>query len=155
MKVRSGFVSNSSSSSFVCDICGEGGEIMTDSGETPGVFWCENGHCFCSCHLDSKWSTENNKWGRYEYPEWMNEIVVKKTEGRHRTLADALEEDYDFYNNIPAEICPICRHEQPAISDTQKWLLKQLGFPTLETARKHIKSKFHSYEEFKKHLEEA
>ena len=45
MKTRNGFVSNSSSSSFVCSICGE-----SESGWDLGLsdfemFECENGHC--------------------------------------------------------------------------------------------------------------
>jgi len=47
MKVRLGFVSNSSSSSFVCDLCGEtfGGRDLSPS----DVYHCdcENGHTIC------------------------------------------------------------------------------------------------------------
>lgn len=48
MKIRQGFVSNSSSSSFICDICG-----MTEAGSDCesmsdyGLVECNNGHTFC------------------------------------------------------------------------------------------------------------
>lgn len=51
MKLRKGFVSNSSSSSFVCDVCG-----YTESGwdmslEEAEMYECENGHTFCEGHI--------------------------------------------------------------------------------------------------------
>jgi hypothetical protein len=47
MKVRQGFVSNSSSSSFTCDVCGE-----TESGwdyclSDVDMYKCQNSHTFC------------------------------------------------------------------------------------------------------------
>lgn len=44
MKTRDGFVSNSSSSSFVCDVCGE-------SGDNEESRTCENGHDMCEHHV--------------------------------------------------------------------------------------------------------
>jgi hypothetical protein len=51
MKVRQGFVSNSSSSSFLCGVCGsmEGGIDLTLS--EAGMCECVNGHTFCENHL--------------------------------------------------------------------------------------------------------
>ena len=51
MKIRNGFVSNSSSSSFVCDICGE---TYTGYDACPDDFectTCENEHFICNEHL--------------------------------------------------------------------------------------------------------
>jgi len=47
MKIRSGFVSNSSSSSFVCDICGATESGWDASPEDCGFFGCVNGHIIC------------------------------------------------------------------------------------------------------------
>lgn len=51
MKLRSGFVSNSSSSSFVCDFCGrtEGGYDC--SLEDFGMKECKAGHIFCDYEI--------------------------------------------------------------------------------------------------------
>lgn len=50
MKTRAGWVSNSSSSSFVCQVCGEecGGFDMSMS--ECGMVECENGHVICEGH---------------------------------------------------------------------------------------------------------
>ena len=44
MKIRTGFVSNSSSSSYICDICGDVFEMWDESPTS-----CEYGHYFCDC----------------------------------------------------------------------------------------------------------
>jgi hypothetical protein len=44
MKIRTGFVSNSSSSSFICSICGETESGYDASPEDLGMKKCENGH---------------------------------------------------------------------------------------------------------------
>jgi hypothetical protein len=47
MKIRNGFVSNSSTSSYTCDVCGNT-EAAYDLGlEDAGMYQCEHGHCFC------------------------------------------------------------------------------------------------------------
>ena len=46
MKIRYGFVSNSSSSSFICDVSGEVRTIYSEEPNENGVCSCENGHDF-------------------------------------------------------------------------------------------------------------
>jgi hypothetical protein len=51
MKIRTGFVSNSSSSSFICNVCGEnvsGYDMMLSEAE---MYECGNGHIFCEGHV--------------------------------------------------------------------------------------------------------
>lgn len=47
MKIRTGFVSNSSSSSFICDVCGNDYTGYDASLEDAGMYECEHGHTFC------------------------------------------------------------------------------------------------------------
>jgi len=51
MKIRTGFVSNSSSSSYICEICYTATEVHDScSLEDVGFCECENGHLFCRDH---------------------------------------------------------------------------------------------------------
>ena len=52
MKIRNGFVSNSSSSSFVCNVCGNVESGMDASASDLGMPECVNGHIFCDGHGD-------------------------------------------------------------------------------------------------------
>jgi hypothetical protein len=86
MKVRTGFVSNSSSSSFTCDGCGN-----TESGwdlclSEAGMVDCEVGHCLCESHLK---------------PEHL------------KILKDEDQKDYndDWRWAVPKKYCPICQHD--------------------------------------------
>lgn len=47
MKIRTGFVSNSSSSSFVCCVCGETVTSWDCSLSDAEMYACVNGHTFC------------------------------------------------------------------------------------------------------------
>lgn len=67
MKIRNGFVSNSSSSSFICQICNHT-EVGMDLGlEEAGFVECVNGHTFCESHILGKVEDEN--YEHYELPE--------------------------------------------------------------------------------------
>ena len=49
MKYRTGFVTNSSSSSYVCEVCGKA-DSSYDGISEVGMIICENGHLFCESH---------------------------------------------------------------------------------------------------------
>lgn len=51
MKIRNGFVSNSSSSSFVCDFCGRAEGGYDCSLEDFGMKECTKGHTFCDYEI--------------------------------------------------------------------------------------------------------
>lgn len=71
MKIRSGFVSNSSTSSFVCDVCGEEVSGMDLGISDAGMYSCENGHTFCESHMlpGEKTVDEDGYEDRYDRPE--------------------------------------------------------------------------------------
>lgn len=62
MKIRKGFVSNSSSSSFICDACGSEESGMEMNLDQAGMSECEGGHTICCGTL------ENDGDFRYNYP---------------------------------------------------------------------------------------
>ena len=64
MKIRQGFVSNSSSSSFICDICGDISSGWDASPSELGFQMCENEHYFCEEHLkDDVVRIDSPDWG--------------------------------------------------------------------------------------------
>jgi hypothetical protein len=74
MKIRQGFVSNSSSSSFICDICGmvEAGHD-SQSNEDYGLVQCINDHTFCE---DEAYDLEDGEETMVE-DEWGDERLAE------------------------------------------------------------------------------
>ena len=72
MKIRTGFVSNSSSSSFVCCVCGSEASGMDMCLGDIDMVECTNGHIFCQDHLDTP-SIQEIQDGE----DWRYEILPK------------------------------------------------------------------------------
>jgi hypothetical protein len=105
MKVRSNLVSNSSTSSFTCDICNEtysGWDALAYMSKFD-CFECENGHIGCNEHLVN--DPENAEWN--------------EDEGR-----DGAE---DKEGNLLALYCPICQFTVLDMSDASSYLEKETG----------------------------
>ena len=68
MKIRTGFVSNSSSSSFTCDVCGRSETGFDCSPHELGMVNCINNHTMCEEEMLEEWERdlENDE---YECPE--------------------------------------------------------------------------------------
>jgi hypothetical protein len=90
MKIRNGFVSNSSSSSFVCIICGES-EVVYDGDSNGEWCYCAIGHTFCKEHLN-----EINKDTKKDY----RQLVIDNAE---EIIEAAIDGDIDFYQLIDAD----------------------------------------------------
>lgn len=107
MKIRKGFVSNSSSSSFMCDITGEINSERDASLSDFDMIECEHGHQFL-----------------YEgYPE-VEEFVNGEAELTEAEEADEEREE----NELPARLCPICNGQAKAlIVERLKHELKRLN----------------------------
>lgn len=113
MKIRHGFVSNSSSSSFVCDVCGAECSGMDMSLSDAEMYRCENDHTFCQEHI----------------------VKEKKT-------TDDGEEDYDDerYDSSEAS-CPICNMQKITKNDLIAYLLKEVAL-TEEQVTTFIRHKY-------------
>ncbi len=134
MKFRKDFVTNSSSSSYVCEICGR-----TESGWDIGLSECEmmecvNGHIFCCDEalemptkeemikmiLENGW---NNRWdsGIQDYRDYTKEEI------------SAMDKDIIFdnwftdggYYEVPECMCPICQFVEYSEYDLSSYLLKE------------------------------
>ena len=68
-KYRIGFVSNSSSSSFVCDVCNEDYSGWDACMSEAEMFECVNGHTVCESHIVGEIDTDVLSDYPYEVPE--------------------------------------------------------------------------------------
>lgn len=160
MKIRHGFVSNSSSSSFTCDVCG-----VTESGMDAGphdfdMETCNNGHTFCNDHTEGL--TKNNpKSIREDIINQINRFTWLSAE-RRQEMMDELKEVNDddieeFYNDnysddgVPACQCPICSMILISDSDGYAYLKKKYSLKKADILDM-IRVEFKTYGEFKEYI---
>lgn len=174
MKKRKGFVSNSSSSSFICDVCGEIESGYDASLSDFDMSECVVGHTFYNNYKVKEFKDLSKDTivelivNSQIYPDW--EIEDKKEKDADflkrkskflKELTDEKIEEYledeDFGDEIksgyevPIEMCPICSFEYITNNDAKNYMLKILGYNN-DTFKEMIKEKFGSYKDFKEFL---
>lgn len=121
MKIRNGFISNSSSSSFICNVCGGVESGYDESMQELGMQICEHGHCFHISHNSDAFMEAGKD-------VWYNYIKKHLTESYREEGLNKLENDYieldedDFFDEyadtlydlisefgVPEEYCPVCK----------------------------------------------
>ena len=160
MKIRKGFVSNSSSSSFVCDICGNAESGYDASARDVGFLSCENGHSYCESHFEVDIGMKDRLVARLKKDaaelgideEMINDFITAWDEEQptsEEAILELLENVTDSFEDLRyeglAEMCPICSlqviTEEAIVSYIDKFVIKKVE---VEAA---IRSKVSTYEE--------
>jgi hypothetical protein len=141
MKIRTGFVSNSSTSSFVCSACGcieAGRDISIDEVE---MLHCINGHYVHESCADNPDLEPFLKQYTIEYVEKYGDPDYEEEELQDEARSEGKYE-------IPEEHCPICSFEKLSKEDELAYYRWKMDF-NKEDVLKSISEEFKSYKEFK------
>jgi len=155
MKYRNGFVSNSSSSSFICDITGRDCSGWYMGIREAGMYECERGHTmdedFVKPELE-KAAEKGYEWFLAQLNEddqtYCKETIDSELDGNVPTtpeemmdLFDTLEYAMEFAYQLPSIFCPVCQLEHVVRTDAIKYFLKCNNM-TLRELCDEIKGKF-------------
>ena len=126
MKFRKDFVTNSSSSSYVCEICGRSESGWDISLSECDMYQCVNGHIFCRDEALEKPSRE----------EMIKLILEQEYFLKYHTKEELDDEDddilfdeyaTDYGYEVPECMCPICQFIEYSEYDLSAYLLKEYG----------------------------
>ena len=128
MKYRSDFVTNSSSSSYTCDICGRTESGWDISLSEAGMVECVNGHTICE--------DEMLQIPRADLIKFILERAADDEEPLSEEELNQIDNDSlmckfmdlnDIRYEIPEAFCPICQFIEYSEYDLAKYLEKQYG----------------------------
>lgn len=139
MKFRSDFVTNSSSSSYICEVCGDVQSGWDMSLSEAEMFECEKGHTFCQSEAVGE--LDKAAYARRIFMEEKASINMSHykdsgetdTEFETRLMEDddVAEEFADNYCELdyhyPKENCPICTHEHITYKEVVSFACNKLG----------------------------
>ncbi|MHA1468968.1 MAG: hypothetical protein ACTSSP_00250 [Candidatus Asgardarchaeia archaeon] len=171
MKIRTGFVSNSSTQSFVCPLCDDLYLLMDGDPETNtyALCICKNHHAFCQVHIPfsveeiTKVMKEELKKNPPDavIPSHIKKKIDKLSLRELKELFDRKNEDkktamemndfiHYFFRNLPTKLCPICTFKRILPCD-----VKDYFFITAEmdTVLNNIQKTFGTYKKFQKFLD--
>ena len=128
-KYRLDFVTNSSSSSFVCCVCGgdeSGWDLSLYEAE---MYECTNGHVF--------------------HEDCANREILRKVLEEAEEKEDF--DEYDFRYEASPEVCPICRFDKFLTKDLLGFIVKSKNLD-LKEIKNNIRAEFPDYKTFEKYL---
>lgn len=163
MKTRTHFVSNSSSSSFVCNVCKHNVSGWDMCLSDSGMMMCEQGHTICTDHLDSNITEPSEE---LKLAVCMSDIKASSSFKNEDQRSEEIkiiseDEDYlsDYYNELVGDKgfssvgCPVCQFDSLYEHDVFVYLMNTLHL-TKDDLAQQLKVKFTTYSNFKNSLHE-
>lgn len=156
MKIRKGFVSNSSSSSFVCEICNRTETGFDWSLSDADMVECENYHTFCSTHMldvqiedaENDEVDEDEHYISEKFCPICNFVEMSYSDIRRYFNATTSIKEEDVF----AEIKKINKRRKKLYSNEYvEYVLKEQGITSDDLLSK-LKSEFPSYNDFKEYI---
>ena len=157
MKIRNGFVTNSSSTSYICEITGKQSDSVWDSvsAQEMGYVTCANEHMFLDSfvydvtdkeileYLKSFKEDMHNWYQAEHFKDVIDEFVNTDTvdeENREEFIEFCRYNIGEYYDSLFPVECPICRMEEFSLHDLQTYLDKRAEI-TDEEVLEYVKSK--------------
>jgi len=104
VKIRHGFVSNSSSNSFTCDISGRTKSGWDFSLDDADMYICEKGHVMCGHYVR----------------DFITDLVAKGD-------VDAVIQSIEGLRIVPTSMCPICQLKYISEENILRYLCARRG----------------------------
>jgi hypothetical protein len=168
-KYKLDFVTNSSSTSYICEISGERESGMDADAEDLGFYLCSNGHEYLE-----KYRLDHKKFFPKEKAIEFLEEIIKESKctdktGRYKEYLEKLKIDNEFADEIIGDLteersfgrcsdgdgstilCPICQMEYIRDKDMLKFFLKLNG--KREDVVKLMKKQYSTYEDMRRDLD--